>query len=434
MTAGTDRDGPFQRIVGQLVRLPDLCTEDERRTSAAYNEGWGPLQGGRRSTMRVDGRNALITRLDCSDGLSVDWALGDPVDGDGRASWQLGFVEALLPADHSRLQRLRVRALPNLSGEAPASGSMTVQRASGRTRLGLHVMPVGDSAADFGTRRVAAPVLFVDPARRVRVNAQRVALTLGLTRSEGRMAALLAEGKKVGEIARSQGWSENYVRWLVPGACWKLDVSGQVALVRQFLAADVLPGRRSPCRRSVLPVPRRSRPRCGQSSIPSVLKESTGVRGLTKHDATRQPTRGGAPVRARAARGVELTDEAPFLRDAFSSVVTSSPQRPGGSRNSKPKLLHFRLPQMLELQLLSRSASPRPEGCIQDGNLASSNAVALQAGLDGPFSRQDTGFLVIATTADEGSSSAVCHTPVTTPCQHSRRIEIRRRAGWGSAS
>ncbi len=35
----------------------------------------------------------------------------------------------------------------------------------------------------------------------------------------------------------------------------------------------------------------------------------------------------------------------------FPSVVTSSPQRPGTSRSNKPKLLHFRLPQMLDLQL-----------------------------------------------------------------------------------
>ena len=35
----------------------------------------------------------------------------------------------------------------------------------------------------------------------------------------------------------------------------------------------------------------------------------------------------------------------------FPSVATSSPQRPGTSRSNKPKLLHFRLPQMLDLQL-----------------------------------------------------------------------------------
>ena len=60
-------------------------------------------------------------------------------------------------------------------------------------------MPVGDRTADFGGRRVAALVLVVDPARRPRIDAQRVAVTLVVTPSEGRMAALLAEGLKVGE-------------------------------------------------------------------------------------------------------------------------------------------------------------------------------------------------------------------------------------------
>ena len=154
-----------------------------------------------------------------------------------------GTLDAVLPADRSRLRRLLGRALPDFLGEAPSGGSMTVQRPSGRSRLGLHVMPVGDAAADFGGRRVAVLVLLVDPARRPRIDAQRVSVTLGLTPSEGRMAALMAEGLKVSEIAAAQGWSENYVRWLVQQTYRKLDVSGQVALVRQVLAADTLPRR-----------------------------------------------------------------------------------------------------------------------------------------------------------------------------------------------
>ena len=154
-----------------------------------------------------------------------------------------GALDAVLPADRTRLQRLVGRALPDFLGEAPGGGSMTVQRPSGRSRLGLHVMPVGDRAADFGGRRVAVLVLMVDPARRPPINAARVAVTLGLTPSEGRMAALMAEGLKVSEIAVVQGWSENYVRWLVQQTYRKLDVSGQVALVRHVLAADALPRR-----------------------------------------------------------------------------------------------------------------------------------------------------------------------------------------------
>ena len=61
-----------------------------------------------------------------------------------------GALDAWLPADRSRLKRLLGRALPDLYGEAPSSGSMTIQRSSGRSRLALHVSPVGGAEADFG--------------------------------------------------------------------------------------------------------------------------------------------------------------------------------------------------------------------------------------------------------------------------------------------
>ena len=100
---------------------------------------------------------------------------------------------------------------------------------------------MGDAEADFGRRRVAALVLVVDSARRVRIDAQRVAKTLGLTPSEGRMAALLAEGLKVLEIAAMTGWQAGYVRRLLKRIYKKQGVSGQVALVPRVLALDALP-------------------------------------------------------------------------------------------------------------------------------------------------------------------------------------------------
>ena len=120
---------------------------------------------------------------------------------------------------------------------------MTVQRLAGRSRLALHVSPVGDAERDFGGLRVAALVLVVDPVRRPRIDARRVATILGLTPSEARMSALLAEGLKVPEIAAAAGWRETYVRWLIQQVYRKLGASGQVDLVRLVLAADGLPRR-----------------------------------------------------------------------------------------------------------------------------------------------------------------------------------------------
>ena len=46
------------------------------------------------------------------------------------------------------------------------------------------------------------------------------------------------------QIASAEGWTENYVRWLVKRVYRKLGISGQqVELVRQVLAVDALPRR-----------------------------------------------------------------------------------------------------------------------------------------------------------------------------------------------
>ncbi len=287
---------------GRLTHGPELYTEEERKTSAAFNEGL-PLLGC---------RNGLAARFDGPDGLRIILGTGDPVGGDGWESARLrlheqllphvhrsvvirqalaaadalgsglaglldserigvvqldrngrvlaangpaldilrrgdgltdrdGALDAVLPADRGRLHRLLARALPDLWGKAPAGGSMTVERPSGRSRLALHVSPVGDAAADFGGRRVAALVLVVDPERRPRIDAEQVAAALGLTASEARAAALLAEGSSVLEIAAATGWQASYVRRLLKRIYKKQGVSGQVPLVPRVLALEALP-------------------------------------------------------------------------------------------------------------------------------------------------------------------------------------------------
>ena len=289
---------------GRLVRGADLYTEDELKTSPTFNESmprsgnengllarfdgpdglrivWNvgnPVDGGDWQSDRVrmlerllpHVHRAILIRQALAAADALASGLGGLLDNDRIGVVQLdrggrvlevngpalailrrgdglldrdGTLDAWLPADRTRLRRLLGRALPDVLGGAPSGGSMTVQRSSGRSRLGLHVSPVGDGPADFGVRRVAVLVLVVDPARRPRIDAQRVAVTLGLTPSEGRMAALLAEGLTVREIAAAMQWSEDYARWLTKQAYRKLGASGQVDLVRQVLAVDALPGR-----------------------------------------------------------------------------------------------------------------------------------------------------------------------------------------------
>ena len=289
---------------GQLVHGPELYTEDQLKTSPAYNEG----------LRRLRQQNGLTARFDGPDGLRIIWGFADPVGSGGYESAQLQLVERLLPhvrhvvvvrqalaatdalgvsltglldnsrigvlhldragrvlaanapaldilrrgdglsdkgdtlsawlpADHQRLQHLLARALPRLWSEPPSGGSMTLRRLSDPAPLGLHVSPVGDTRADFGGRRVAALVLVVDPALPPRIDPLRIAQALGLRPSEGRVVALVAEGHSVREIAAATGRQPGYVRKLLKQVYKKQGISGQVALVLRILAVDALPRR-----------------------------------------------------------------------------------------------------------------------------------------------------------------------------------------------
>ena len=163
--------------------------------------------------------------------------------GDGLFD-QDGFLRARLSADDTRLERLLGRALPTFMGRAPASGSMTVRRSPGMPRLVVHVSPVGVRQTDFGARRVAALVLVVDPARRPRIAPELVAETLGLTPAESQVAALLAEGRTVRDIAAATGRLETSVHWHLKHIFHKQGISRQADLVRLVLSLAEFSGSR----------------------------------------------------------------------------------------------------------------------------------------------------------------------------------------------
>ena len=189
----------------------------------------------------LDNRRIGVIHLDRSGGIVA--ANDRAMDGLRRGDALLvrnGALHTWLPADDDRLQKLVGRALPGFGGEAPVGGSMALRRAHGRPHLMLHVSPLGSGQADYGDRRVAAWVLVADPAQRPRVDAAWVSEALGLTAQEGRVAAMLAEGRSVREIALASGHRQSYVRWLLRQAYRKHGLPGHVALVRLVLAADIL--------------------------------------------------------------------------------------------------------------------------------------------------------------------------------------------------
>ena len=123
-----------------------------------------------------------------------------------------GSLGAWSPADNARLQRLLAAALPPFGGQG-ASGSMAVRRAPGMSPLVLHVNPVGNGQADLRTRRVAALALVVDPASRLRIDPDLLAVALGLTPTEGRVAVLLAEGMTVPAVAAGDRVQGKHCPW-----------------------------------------------------------------------------------------------------------------------------------------------------------------------------------------------------------------------------
>ena len=82
---------------GKVVHVSELYTEEEKKTSVAYNEAL-PL---------ADARDCLNVRLDGPKGSRIVWVAGDPVGKAGWSSARIDAIRRLLP--HLR-QYVRVRS------------------------------------------------------------------------------------------------------------------------------------------------------------------------------------------------------------------------------------------------------------------------------------------------------------------------------------
>ena len=286
----------------RLVHVADLYTEEELKTSVAYNEA---LARGR-------AQNSISVRLDGPRGSRIVWVVNDPVDGDDWSSAQLdsirrllphirqtvrvqqaltgagalgetltkllditglgiiqldgrgriiaandrarnslrtgdgvfdegGFLYARTPEDNAVLQGLLTRALPPFGAQG-TGGSTVVTRSSALAPLVLHVNPVGREETDLRVWPVAALVLVVDPASQTRIDPAVAAAALGLTRMESQVAVRLAQGMSVREIAAATGRRESTIRSHVKHMFAKHGLSRQVDLVRLVSSLASLAG------------------------------------------------------------------------------------------------------------------------------------------------------------------------------------------------
>ena len=214
--------------IRQFVRVRDVLAGSDALGASLT----GLLETTRSGVIHLDRRGRIVEANDrARDILRRADGLSD----------QGGFLGAWLPADNANLQRLLARALPPF-GDQGVSGSITIGRLSGLPRLAMYINPVTDNHSEFRNRRVAALVLIVDPASQPRINPGLVAETLGLTPAEGRVAAMLAEGKTVRDIAMATSRQEGAVHWLLHQIYRKRGISRQVDLVRLVLSLSEWPG------------------------------------------------------------------------------------------------------------------------------------------------------------------------------------------------
>ena len=179
----------------------------------------------RSGIIQLDGRGRIVEANDRARDLLRK---GDALFDRG------GALCARLPGDDAVLRGLLARALPG-AGVQGASGSLKVRRPSGRPGLTVHLSPVGKEKDDLRPRRIAAIAMVVDDAP-TRIDPALVEAALGLTPAESRVAALLAEGRTVRDIAAATGRTERTVRWHIQQTFEKQGISRQVELVRQVLS------------------------------------------------------------------------------------------------------------------------------------------------------------------------------------------------------
>ena len=146
-----------------------------------------------------------------------------------------GFLRARLPKDNVRFGRRLRDALPRY-GATATSGSLMVRRPANGPHLAVYMNPLSVPQPDFVLESAAALVLVVDPVSRSTIDAGLVAAALDLTPSQSQVAAMLAEGRSILDIATATGRQPGTVRQLLKQVHRRRGVTNRTELVRLVLS------------------------------------------------------------------------------------------------------------------------------------------------------------------------------------------------------
>ena len=298
------RDEAIPRLYGlgdgEFAHKSDLYSDQEKKTSAAYNEF--------RCANKT--QNGLFMGLDGLDGHTVVWSFGNSTEPGGWTHDQIATIERLAPhirqfarirramvdaralgaslaellenrrsgfiqldrrgrileandrardillkrdglrdeegllaaetsGEDARLQRLLADASPPFAVQG-TGGSMKITRRKAGVPLLLEVQPVQETDTGSHAWRVGALVLVVDPEARPRVDPDLASAALGLTPTEGRVAVALATGQTVAGVANALGCAESTAKTHLKRVYRKLGVRKQTELVLRILSLEDL--------------------------------------------------------------------------------------------------------------------------------------------------------------------------------------------------
>jgi DNA-binding CsgD family transcriptional regulator/PAS domain-containing protein len=148
-----------------------------------------------------------------------------------------GHLVATAPDAGARLRHAILAALAAKGGDDDAGTLVSVRRASGRAPYELLVASLRAELFYLRAQRIAVAVFIRDPASSTKPRPDDLRALYDLTPAQAQLAALLAGGESLDEIARALGLSINTIRDRVKQVFERTETSRQADLVRRLVTS-----------------------------------------------------------------------------------------------------------------------------------------------------------------------------------------------------